>query len=71
MRNVRAMVGYNFLYWSSVVRASDQVNRIVNPTQVPSSQAFGVAVGPAQPRSDLRSTDFWAQGLNFGLEFRY
>jgi hypothetical protein len=40
---------------------------------LPTSQAFGTAVAtaPAQPVSTLQHTDFWAQGVNFGLEFRY
>jgi hypothetical protein len=28
-------------------------------------------VGPARPAFGFRETDFWAHGVNFGLEFKY
>jgi Putative beta barrel porin-7 (BBP7) len=57
----RAFVGYNFLYWSDVVRPGSQVD-----TRVDFSSATPLV--PVNPRT---TTDFWAQGINFGLEFRY
>ena len=66
-----AQVGYNFLYWSDVVRPGDQVSRSVNLTQLPTSAAFGPLAGPAQPAALFRQTDFWAQGIDFGLAFHY
>ena len=68
---LRAYVGYSFLYWSDVARPGDQFNRVVNPTIVPASNTFGTPIGPAQPSCTFQHTDFWAQGVNFGLEFRY
>jgi hypothetical protein len=68
---LRAQVGYDFLYWSRVARAGDQVNRVVNPTQVPSSVEFGSLLGPAQPTVPFRQTGYWAQGINLGLEFKF
>ena len=62
MRNVRAMVGYTFLYWSSVIRASDQVSRITNPTTVPSSLRYGPVQGSPQPQVPFDQTDFWRRG---------
>jgi hypothetical protein len=64
--HMRAFVGYDFLYVSSVVRAGDQVNLLVNPLPL-----AGVAGGPAEPSFAFHGSDFWAQGVNFGLEFRY
>jgi hypothetical protein len=50
-------VGYTFLYQSSVVRAGDVID---------------VGVGaPVRPAIVPRTTDFWAQGLNAGIEIRY
>jgi hypothetical protein len=65
--NLRALVGYDFLYWSSVVRPGNQIDRSINPTQ----SLGGLLVGPAQPAPQFNRSDFWAQGLTFGLEFRY
>jgi hypothetical protein len=47
------------------------VNRVVNAEQVPSSLAYGPLTGPAVPQPSLKSSDFWAMGLHFGLEIRY
>ncbi|HVS35379.1 MAG TPA: BBP7 family outer membrane beta-barrel protein [Gemmataceae bacterium] len=62
----RFFVGYDFLYVSDVVRAGNQVNLNVNPLPL-----AGVAGGPTQPAFVFHPTDFWAQGVNFGLQFRY
>ena len=64
--HMRAFVGYDFLYLSDVLRAGDQVNVNVNPNRF-----LGIAGGPANSPVVLRGTDFWAQGINFGLEFRW
>ena len=68
---MRAFVGYTFLYWSSVVRPGDQVDVGLSGTQIPTDTRFNPQAGPARPAVLLRDTDFWAQGINFGLEFRY
>ncbi len=67
---LRLFVGYNALYVSSVVRPADQIDRTVNPTQIPRFGG-GTLMGPANPAFSFRGTDFYAQGLNFGLEFRW
>lgn len=68
---LRATFGYTFLYWPNAFRPGDQIDTTVNPTQLPSIDGPGTLVGPARPAPLLRGSDFWAQGLNFGLEFRY
>jgi hypothetical protein len=65
--HLRAKLGYSFLYWSSVARPGNEVNRLVNPTQLPPNTLVGVA----QPTFLFKSTDFWAQGINAGLEYDY
>jgi hypothetical protein len=70
-RNVRGFVGYTFLYWTQVARPGDQVDTTVNLNQVPLSGTFGAAGGPARPGFILHSTDFYAHGVNFGLEIRF
>jgi hypothetical protein len=69
--HLRASVGYTFLYWSSVARPGDQVDEGLSGTQLPTDTRFNPGSGPARPTVLLRSTDFWAQGINFGMEFRY
>jgi hypothetical protein len=65
----RVYAGYNILYLSNVARPAAQINTVVNPTLIPlNGTSF---VGPAQPSFTFRSTDFFAQGLNLGLEFRW
>jgi hypothetical protein len=70
-QHLKASVGYSFLYWSDVSRPGDQIDRTVNPTQIPGPLGNSVLVGPARPTFAFRGTDFWAQGINFGLEFSY
>jgi hypothetical protein len=68
----RVYIGYDLLYWSSVVRPGDQIDRVVNVTQVPSlGGGAGTLVGPARPSFFFHGSDFWAQGANVGVEFRY
>ena len=71
-RNIRATVGYSFLYLSNVARPGTEIDHAINPTQ-----SFSVAnsgnslVGPAAPTFSFSRSDFWAQGINFGLEFKF
>jgi hypothetical protein len=69
-RNLQFTVGYDFLYWSSVVRPGAQVNRDINLSQS-SLLGSGSLTGPAQPVAPLTRTDFFANGLNIGLELRW
>jgi hypothetical protein len=64
---IRAFVSYSFLYWTNVARAGDQIDLVVNSSQIPPGQLNGAA-RPAFLRKD---SDFWAQGISFGLEMRY
>jgi hypothetical protein len=68
----RFYVGYNFLYLSEAVRPGDQVDMTVDPSQVPllGRTPAGGAVA-ARPAPVLDCSDFWVQGLIFGLEYRY
>jgi hypothetical protein len=67
----RAFVGYTFLYASDVVRPGNQIDRGINVTQLPSVLGPGTLVGAARPAFTFHSTDFWAQGADIGLEFRW
>ena len=65
---LRATVGYTFFYMSDVVRPGDQIDRTINPALLALPPAAG---GPARPAFQVRQSDFWAQGIDFGLEFLY
>jgi len=70
--HLRVFVGYNFLYWNSVLRAGDQVDRNLDVTQIPNFSAPGVQrAGQTRPAVLFRETSFWAQGFNVGLEWQY
>lgn len=66
-----AKVGYSFLYWSRVARPGDHIDHSVDQTQVPTHQFFGLTPSDGRPGFQFRQSDFWAQGINFGLEFTY
>ena len=68
---LRIFIGYNFLYWNNVVRPGDQIDRMVNTSQLPSIFGPGQLVGPARPNFSFRQTDFWTHGVSFGLEWRF
>jgi hypothetical protein len=70
-RHIRLTFGYTFLYWSSVFRVGDQIDRNLNPTEFNALIGNGSMVGPPRPNFTFKDTDFWAQGVNFGLQFRY
>jgi hypothetical protein len=76
---MRLSVGYNFLYWSSVIRPGDQIDRNLNSNQIPNFNLVNVngVLRPAvistdpPPRHLFNPTDYWAQGLTFGVEVHF
>jgi hypothetical protein len=65
--HLRATFGYTFIYWSKVGRAGDQIDLDLNPTQFNG----GALAGEPRPQFSWVTTDFWAQGMDFGLEYRF
>jgi hypothetical protein len=53
----RVSIGYDFLYWTKVVRAGDQKDLALTT--------------PPPGGAGRNPSDFWAQGVNFGMEFRF
>jgi hypothetical protein len=68
-QSVTLFGGYNFLYWSTVARSGDQINRNINILEVPS--IVGTNIGTAQRSNAVRDNDFWAHGFSAGFELRY
>ncbi len=70
--NLRVFVAYDFLYLSNVVRPGDQIDRTIDVSQVPFFAPGTPPVANGQrPIVPFRSSDFWAQGVSVGLEWRY
>lgn len=66
--NFGIRIGYTFLYLSSVVRPGDQIDRRIDGELLatPPSDA-----GARRPRFCFSSSDYWAQGLNVGLDYDF
>lgn len=74
-RHLDLSVGYNFIYWSTLALAGDQIE--TGPGGLPlvnSSQWFGGALDPAgglHPGLDqIKDSSLWLQGLTVGLTLR-
>lgn len=63
---LRAHVGYHVVYWSNVVRSGALIDTTVDQTQIPPATGTGT-----RPAFSWNESDYWAQGLNFGLEARF
>ncbi len=66
---LRVTLGYTFMYWSSVVRPGDQIDLDLNPDYF--APPTDPITGAARPAFVFRTTDFWAQGINVGLDYRW
>ncbi len=62
----RATIGYTFMYWSSVARPGDQIDRDVNPNLLPPETT--PFTGLARPAFAFVESDLWINGLSIGLE---
>ncbi len=60
---LRLTMGYSLIYWSDVARPGDQIDLDLTPPTA--------TIAPVKPQFHLQTTDYWAQGLNFGLDFRF
>jgi hypothetical protein len=66
---LRATIGYDFLYYSSVLRPGDQISHYV-----PKGQTFqqgGTTDSTTSPARYSATTDFFAHGFTVGLEYRF
>jgi hypothetical protein len=67
----RVYVGYNLMFWTNVVRPGEQIDRVVNPNNWPSSTSAGGNSPPRRPAFEFRDSAFWAQGVVAGFEWRF
>jgi putative beta barrel porin BBP7 len=70
-RHLKLYAGYSLLWVSTVARAGEEIDPVVNVTQFPILAGNGPLVGPARPAFKFEGAAFWAQGLNLGLDLRY
>lgn len=65
---VQLTAGYNFLYWSQVIRPSSLIDRTVNVTTIPTAQAFSpINTAPFRPTPNLNGEGFWVHSLSLKL----
>lgn len=70
--HLRTFLGYNFLYWTGVLRPADQIDRNLDVTQIPNFPVAGATpVAGTHPFVPFKASDFYAQGMTLGLEFTY
>ncbi len=67
--SIRLTLGYDFLYYSSVVRPGYQINRNLPKGQV--FQQGGTAVSATSPFPLFNKTGFFAHGLSMGMAVRF
>lgn len=70
-QNVRIFGGYNFLYWTNVSRAAEQIDPGVNPTGIPRAVPPSTLQGAPRPAFINRENDYWLHGVSAGVEFRF
>jgi hypothetical protein len=66
-RRIKLTAGYNFLYINHVLRAAEQIDRSVNPTQFDG----GMLVGEARPARILTDNEFYMHGWSTGIEIKW
>lgn len=59
---LRIHAGYDFLFWSNVVRPGNVIDTGINVSQIPP----GAPAGASRPLPHLEGSDFWAQGIDLG-----
>jgi hypothetical protein len=69
-QNLKVHVGYNFLYWTDVIRPGDQIDRLVNLSYVPNTPAVGAST-VVSPQALFKQSDMLVHGVQFGVEWRW
>jgi len=67
----RVFIGYNFLYWSNVLRPGDQIDTGLDVNRIPNFRPATNTLSTIRPVASPNTRDFFAQGLNFGLMFKW
>ncbi len=69
--NLRILAGYNYLSWTQVERAGNQIDRTADLKQSPTSPSFVPGTVGTDPLFRNSRSEFSAHGLNIGFEVKY
>jgi hypothetical protein len=70
--SLRVFAGYDLLILSNVLRPGNQIDRTITFSQTVQNAIAGNPSAPGdRPVVPFIGSSFWAQGANFGLEWRY
>ncbi len=73
--HMRLFVGYNFLYLGNALRPERMIDTNIDIARIPNFAVPGGGTTPVaglpRPAPLFRTNDFFVQGINFGLEFRW
>jgi hypothetical protein len=65
--HVQGYFGYDFMYWSHVLRPGNEIDRNINPNLAPVFGGSAAGAGALAPARREQETSFWAHGLTLGL----
>jgi hypothetical protein len=69
---IQCFVGYSFLYLNNVARPGTTIDHNLNTSQSPPlGGSASQLVGTPAPVFSFNRSDFWAQGVNFGVQFKF
>ncbi len=63
--------GYEILVLPEAIRASDQINPIINPELIPTFLGYNPNATPHEPTVVFHSRTYWAQGINVGFQVKW
>ncbi|MFL5341950.1 MAG: BBP7 family outer membrane beta-barrel protein [Gemmataceae bacterium] len=69
--HIKLFVGYTILVWTNVMRPGGQIDPVVDPARIPNYLPVGTAPTSMHPQPTFARSDFWAQGINFGLQLKW
>ena len=70
---MRFFVGYNFLFIGNALRPEGLINQNIDAARIPNFLANGTAPLPGipQPTPQFHLSDYFVQGISFGVSFRW
>ena len=63
--------GLSAMYWTHYLRASEQIDRAVDISQIPNFPMGATPTGLNLPGVAFRQSDLWLLGFSAGAEFRW